>query len=71
MPELISGVVVFVGNTFNVGVADGGNQMMVAVGGGVFEGVGVSVGGVESTGRQADGMRNPSNRKGRINRFMK
>ena len=55
-PGLISGVEVRVGIVFNVGVADGGNQTMVAVGGGVSEGMGVSVGGGDSKGAQEAGI---------------
>jgi hypothetical protein len=53
IPGFISRVAVNVGNVFNVGVADGGNQIMVAVGCGVSVGMGVSVGGIEVDGRQA------------------
>ncbi len=53
IPGLISGVAVLVGKAFSVGVADGGNQIMVGVGGGVSEGMGVSVGGMDVDGRQA------------------
>jgi hypothetical protein len=53
MPGLISGVDVKVENASSVGVADGGNQIMVEVGSGVSVEMGVSVGGIDSTGRQA------------------
>jgi len=53
IPGLISGVAVLVGKAFSVGVADAGNQIMVGVGGGVSEGMGVSVGGMDVDGRQA------------------
>lgn len=54
IPGFISGVAVKVGKVFSVGVADGGNQIMVAVGSGVSEGMDVSVDGmVVAGGRQA------------------
>ena len=53
IPGFISGRRVLVGKAFSVGVADGGNQIMVAVGSGVSEGTGVSVGEIGSDGRQA------------------
>jgi len=62
MPGFISGRDVLVGKDFSVGVADGGNQTMVAVGGGVSVGTGVSVGGVDVDGRQALKMRHPAKR---------
>jgi hypothetical protein len=70
MPGLISGSEVLVGKVISVGVADGGNQIMVAVGSGVFVGRGVSVGGVKSNGRQALRMSNPNKRKEGIDRFI-
>jgi hypothetical protein len=54
MPGFISGIGVYVGNANRVGVAEGGNQTIVCVGGtGVSVGIGVSVGRVEFNGRQA------------------
>src|SRR5688572_29164031 len=54
-PGLNSGIAVYVGKAKRVGVADGGNQTMVGVGGAVCVAVekGVAVGKVESSGRQA------------------
>jgi len=63
IPGFISGAGVLVGKVFSVGVADGGNQIMVAVGSGVSEGRGVSVGGIGVAGTQAPGMRHPAKRK--------
>ncbi|HAV75804.1 MAG TPA: hypothetical protein DCX53_00460 [Anaerolineae bacterium] len=59
MPGFISGVGVSVGKVFSVGVADGGNQIMVEVGSGVTDGRGGAVGGIESAGRQAVNSVNP------------
>jgi F0F1-type ATP synthase membrane subunit c/vacuolar-type H+-ATPase subunit K len=53
MPGLISGVPVYVGKASRVGVAEAGNQTMVAVGIGVSDGGGVGVGRMGSRGRQA------------------
>ena len=52
-PRSISGAGVLVGKAFSVGVADGGNQIMVAVGSGVSDGRSVSVGGIDVDGTQA------------------
>jgi hypothetical protein len=52
-----------VGKASRVGVADGGNQTIVWVGGGASVGRGVSVGGIESNGRQAIRMGSPNKRK--------
>ncbi len=54
MPRLISGVPVKVGTASAVGVAEGGNQIMVAVGVGVSLGRGVAVAGAISRVRQED-----------------
>ena len=70
MPGLISGVDVRVGIVFSVGVAVGGNQIMVAVGSGVSDGRGVSVGGIVPEGAQEVERRNPKKRKEMIKRFM-
>jgi len=70
MPGLISGVDVWVGTAFSVGVADGGNQTMVGEGTGVSDGKGVSVGRLGSDGRQEVRSNNPMNRKEGINRRM-
>jgi hypothetical protein len=51
-----------VGKANSVGVADGGNQTMVGEGGGVTVGRGVSVAGIESTGRQDASRRDPMKR---------
>ena len=53
MPGFISGVAVVVGRTFSVGVAEAGNQSMVAVGSAVSVGGEGSVTETESRGRQA------------------
>ena len=53
MPGFISGVAVVVGRTFSVGVAEAGNQSMVAVGSVVSVGGDGSVTEIESRGRQA------------------
>jgi hypothetical protein len=60
-----------VGKALSVGVADGENQTIVEVGGGVSEGGGVSAGGVDSDGRQELRMRNPDKRNERIVCLMK
>ena len=70
MPGFISGVGVRVATVFSVGVADGGNQTMVGEGGGVSDGMGVSVGGSASGVRQALRSRHPMKRKEGINRRM-
>jgi hypothetical protein len=59
-----------VGKANSVGVADGGNQTMVEVGGVVSVGRGVSVGGISSSGRQAVSRRNPTKRNEEMIRFM-
>jgi len=58
-PGFISGVGVWVGTAFSAGVADAGNQTMVGEGGGVSDGVGVSVDAVRLAGAQEDRSRNP------------
>jgi hypothetical protein len=63
-------VAVNVGNVFNGGVADGGNQIMVAVGCGVSVGIVVSVGGIEVDGRQAPRMKHPAKRSEGMDRRM-
>ena len=67
IPGFISGRGELVGKAFSVGVADGGNQIMVAVGGGVSVGTGVSVGGIGVDGRQALKMRHPAKRNNGMN----
>jgi hypothetical protein len=56
--------------TFSVGVADGGNQTMVAVGIAVLVGVGVSVGGIKFEGVQEVRSRSPKGKKVGIKRRM-
>jgi len=70
IPGLISGVDVRVGKVFSVGVGVGGNQIMVAVGGGVSDGRGVSVAGIVPDGAHDVERRNPKKRKEMIKRFM-
>ena len=70
MPGLISGVDEGVGKVFGVGVGVAGNQIMVAVGGGVSDGRGVSVDGIMPEGAQEVERRNPQKRKEMIKRFM-
>jgi hypothetical protein len=53
MPGLITGVAVRVGTDRRVGVAEGGNQTMVAVGVAVSVETTVGVGSGAATGRQA------------------
>src|SRR5678816_16024 len=53
IPGFISGVAVLIGKTFSVGVAEAGNQSMVAAGSGVSVGRGGSVAGIGLRGRQA------------------
>jgi hypothetical protein len=67
MPGFISGREVLAGKAFSVGVADGGNQTMVAVGGGVSVGTCVSVDGVDVDGRQALKMMHPAKRNNGMN----
>ena len=70
MPGFICGVAVCVANPLEVvGVAEGGNQITVAVGSGVSEGEGVEVGGGASNGKQAVRSENPI-KKNRNENFM-
>jgi hypothetical protein len=70
MPGLISGVDVSVGLAFSVGVADGGNQIMVGVAGGVSEARGISVGRTGVDRAQEAESRNPRKRIKMTKRFI-